>query len=142
MMAVNTRHARPGEEQDLERVDDLARRGDVERIALIHEAVAHDRCLIAEDGQVIGYAVLAPRHFFGRDFLELVVVHEDQRRRGVGRALITAVVEAGNTPRVFSSTNESNAAMRSLFASEGWTCSGQLDGLDDDDPEVVYFIDR
>lgn len=141
-MPVSTRHADPGEEQDLEHLDDVARRGGVERIALIHDAVAGGRCLIAEDGQVIGYAVLTPRHFFDRDFLELVVVHEDHRRRGVGRALLAAVIEAANTPRVFSSTIESNIAMRSLFTSEGWVCSGQFDGLDDNDPEVVNFIDK
>jgi hypothetical protein len=43
---------------------------------------------------------------------------------------------------VFSSTNESNAVMRSLFTAEGWTHSGRLDGLDQNDPEVVYFIDQ
>jgi len=32
-------------------------------------------------------------------------------------------------------------AMRSMFASEGWTLSGQLDGLDEHDPELIYYID-
>lgn len=32
--------------------------------------------------------------------------------------------------------------MRSLFTADGWTLSGYLDGLDQNDPEVVYFIDQ
>ena len=28
-----------------------------------------------------------------------------------------------------------------MFMAEGWTLSGQLHGLDEDDPEFVYFID-
>jgi hypothetical protein len=31
--------------------------------------------------------------------------------------------------------------MRALLAVEGWQFSGRLDGLDEDDPELVYFCD-
>lgn len=139
MVQVALRNA---DERDIQELDQLARGGDVERIAFIHEAVARRRCLVAEVDRIIGYAVVAPRHFFARDFVELLVVHEDHRRRGVGRTLLRAVVGRADTPRVFSSTNESNTAMQSLFAAEGWALSGQLLGLDEGDPEVVYFIDR
>jgi hypothetical protein len=43
---------------------------------------------------------------------------------------------------VFSSTNVSNTLMQSVFEAGGWTLSGQLDGLDEQDPELVYFIDQ
>lgn len=141
-MPVVTRPAEPADRRDIEELDVLARAGDVERIAAIREAATSGRCLVAEADQVIGYAVVSPRHFFARDFLELLVVDEDHRRRGAGRALLRAAVARAGTPRVFSSTNESNTAMRSLFAAEGWTLSGRLDGLDDGDPELVYFVDR
>jgi len=29
--------------------------------------------------------------------------------------------------------------MRGLLAREGWTLSGRLTGLDDDDPELVFY---
>jgi ribosomal protein S18 acetylase RimI-like enzyme len=72
----------------------------------------------------------------------LIVVHDASRRRGVGRALLRASVDRAGTARVFSSTNASNVAMQSLFAAEGWTLSGRLDGLDEGDPEIFYFFDR
>ncbi len=117
-MQITVRPAGPADERYLQELDELAREGDVERNAVSHHAVTTHRCLVAESDRIIGYAVVAPRHFFGRDFLELLVVHEDDRRRGAGRALLRAVVDHADTPRIFSSTNESNTAMRSLFAAE------------------------
>ena len=32
--------------------------------------------------------------------------------------------------------------MRELLESNGWSLSGSLDGLDDGDPERIYFFDR
>ncbi len=139
---VRLRLAGDGDQHALQKLDDLARGGEVDRNAFIQEAVSNRRCLLAEDREIVGYVVTAPRHFFDRDFVELLVVHDDYRRRGVGRALLRAAVDRAGTSRVFSSTNESNAAMRSLFTAEGWTLSGRLDGLDQGDPEVVYFIDQ
>lgn len=141
-MEVQLRLARSADEPALRELDDAARAGDADRIALLREAVANGRCLVAEDDRIIGYAVTAPAHFFARDFVELIVVHDAVRRRGVGRALLRAAVDRAGTSRVFSSTNASNEAMKSLFAAEGWTLSGQLDGLDEGDPEIVYFIDQ
>jgi hypothetical protein len=82
-----------------------------------------------------------PGHFYGRDFLDLLFVGEAHRRRGTGRSLLRAVVEGAAT-RVFTSTNASNTAMRSLLASESWSRSGMLVGLDEGDPEHVFFRDR
>jgi hypothetical protein len=44
------------------------------------------------------------------------------------------------TADVFTSTNESNLPMQALLNSEGWVLSGKLVGLDDGDPELVYFL--
>ena len=141
-MHVRLRLAGEADEDALQQLDGLARGGDVERNAFIHEAVTSRRCLVAEGSEVVGYVVTAPGRFFDRDFVELLMVRDASRRRGVGRALLRAAVDRSGTSRVFSSTNESNAAMRALFTAEGWTISGRLDGLDRGDPEVVYFIDQ
>jgi GNAT superfamily N-acetyltransferase len=130
------------DEPGLREVDPLARRGDVERIAFLREAVARGRCLIAETGSIVGFIVSTPRHFFARDFIELLMVRDDVRRLGVGQALLRAAVERAGTSRVFSSANASNTVMQSVFEAGGWTLSGQLDGLDEHDPELVYFIDQ
>jgi GNAT superfamily N-acetyltransferase len=139
---VGLRFAMSSDEPGLRDVDPLARGGDVERIAFLREAVASGRCLIAEAGFIVGFIVSAPRHFFDRDFIELIVVRDDVRRLGVGQALLRAAVERAGTSRVFSSTNVSNTVMQSVFEAGGWTLSGQLDGLDEQDPELVYFIDQ
>lgn len=141
-MEVRLRLAGQADEGALHELDRLARGGDLERIAVIRESVADRRCLVAESNRIVGYAVTAPVHFFARDFVELIVVHDAFRRRGVGRALLRAAVDRAGTARVFSSTNASNEAMQSLFAADGWTLSGQLEGLDEGDPEIVYFIDQ
>ena len=141
-MDVLLRLASDADKQALQQLDALASGGDVARDVLIHEAVANGRCLVAEGRGVAGYVVTASRHFFGCDFIELLVVRDDDRRRGIGRALLRGAVDRAGTSRVFSSTNESNAPMQSLFTAEGWTLSGRLDGLDEGDPEVIYFIDQ
>ena len=58
----------------------------------------------------------------------------------MGSALLRAAVDVATTTTVFTSTNESNAAMRALLARDGWLVSGTLDGLDLGDPEVVYYL--
>jgi hypothetical protein len=50
------------------------------------------------------------------------------------------LVDAG-TSRVFTSTNQSNEAMQALLMSGGWVLSGILVGLDEGDPERVFFHD-
>ena len=94
------------------------------------------------DHGTAGYVVTKERHFYGRDFIDLLVVGESARRHGVGRMLMRTAVGAATTPRVFTSTNESNAPMRALLESEGWSYSGRLEGLDEGDPELVFFLRR
>jgi GNAT superfamily N-acetyltransferase len=94
-----------------------------------------------EAGDVVGYAAIDSRNFFGRDFVDLLYVDLANRRRGIGRRLMEEAVRRSSTPRVFTSTNESNEPMRSLLAADGWVLSGVLDGLDEGDPEWVFFHD-
>ncbi len=93
-------------------------------------------------GPVIGYLALESSGFFGRDFIELVVVQEGHRRQGVGGALVASAFMAAASPTVFTSTNESNAPMRALLERDGWSLSGRLTGLDPNDPELVFFRRR
>jgi GNAT superfamily N-acetyltransferase len=139
---MRLRPARAGDEEEVLRIDSRARAGDLDRTAFLQAAIAKGGCLVAETDDVVGYAVTTPQRFFSRDFIDLLFVQEDSRRRGVGRALLRAAIDHAGTTRVFSSTNESNTPMRSLFSAEGWTMSGRLQSLDEGDPALVYFIDR
>jgi len=121
-------------------VMDPGRLGIPEQIqALIHDQAS---LVAVEHGEIAGFLVLKPGHFYGRDFIDLLFVARRWRRHGTGRALIQAALQNAATSRVFVSTNESNTPMRELLRSEGWTPSGVLTGLDEDDPEHVFFHDR
>ena len=108
----------------------------------IRALVREDGSLVAvEGGQIVGFLALRPGHFYQRDFIDLLFVAPGWRQRGLGRALMRAALQNATTSRVFVSTNESNTPMRHLLHSEGWTPSGILTGLDEGDPEHVFFHD-
>jgi GNAT superfamily N-acetyltransferase len=101
-----------------------------------------DEVLVAlEDGRPVGAALIRHGHFFGRDFLEHMVVLVDARRRGHGRRMLESFAAGAHT-RAFTSTNLSNGPMRRMLETAGFTRCGEVDGLDEDDPEVFYFRDR
>lgn len=139
-MPLAVRLATKGDVDSLLDLDSHARSGDHRRRAAIRRAVEQTSCLIAEQGPIVGYVITLPRHFFDRDFIELLMVGEDVRRNGVGRALLRAAVAAARSDTVFTSTNRSNRAMQHLLEAEGWAYSGELDGLDGDDPELFFYI--
>jgi GNAT superfamily N-acetyltransferase len=89
----------------------------------------------------VGFLGVKPGHFYQRDFIDLLFVATPRRRHGVGRALMRAALHNASPPRVFTCTNESNTPMRELLRGEGWRPSGVLTGLDEGDPEHVFFHD-
>ncbi|MGD0926384.1 MAG: GNAT family N-acetyltransferase [Streptosporangiaceae bacterium] len=105
--------------------------------------MAASECRVYLDHEVVtGFAIVKPAHFFGRDFVELLMVDPARRRSGTGRALLREALAAAGTAQVFTSTNKSNRPMRALLDAEDWSLSGELDGLDEGDPELVFFKDR
>ena len=123
--------------------DPMAQAGDAQRRTDIETWVSAGFALIAESERtIVGFVVTVPEQFFGRDFVALLIVHPDHRRRGVGTALLDAAVSGAGTSRVFTSTNVSNKPMKALLSSTGWAYSGTVDGLDPGDPEEFYYIDR
>jgi GNAT superfamily N-acetyltransferase len=100
-------------------------------------------CLVfRQDAVVAGFVVIRRAHFFGRDFVELLVVVASLRRTGIGRKLLRAAVAGAASEQVFTSTNMSNHAMRSLLRKEGWSFCGELTGLDEGDPELFFCTVR
>ena len=112
------------------------------RLEEIQALVRDHACLVAaERGEIVGFLALKPGHFYKRDFIDLLFAAPRRRRQGVGRALMRAALRNASTSRVFVSTNDSNMPMRELLRSEGWAPSGVLSGLDEGDPEHVFFHD-
>jgi len=114
--------------------------GDLHRRELIDAAISARHCWVVEkDGGVAGYAILTT-NFFGRDFIDLLFVAPAARRKGIGDALLAAVERARSaTDKLFTSTNESNTAMRALLEQRGYKASGTILNLDPDDPELVFM---
>ena len=111
-----------------------------QRAAQIRAWCGQGDCYLAEEQDVVmGYGVLH-YHFFGCGFIEMLMVGERYRRRGVGQALITALKSHCRYPKLFTSTNRSNLPMQRLLLNAGFVASGQIDNLDDGDPEQVFFI--
>jgi ribosomal protein S18 acetylase RimI-like enzyme len=123
--------------------DYLAARGDRERAEFIRVCLMLGECHVhVANGAVTGFMIVKPAHFFRRDFIELLIVDPALRRSGIGRALLRHALDTAGTSQVFTSTNTSNHPMRSLLQSEGWSFSGKLDGLDQGDPEMVFYKTR
>ena len=134
------RRAIPGDVDGILRIDNDAAQGDQGRADFLRRCLDLGECLVYLDrGSVAGFAVVRPAHFFGRDFVELLMVDPARRRGGIGRNLLRAALAAAGTEQVFTSTNTSNQPMRSLLRAEGWSFSGELDGLDEGDPELVFY---
>lgn len=147
-MPTRIRPATPHDAPAVGEVDPLALGADLARATLVEDALHGRRdnlCLVAPAGEgprLAGFVVLRHGHFFGRDFVDLLVVAAAARRQGIGSALLAAAVGAGVSDRVFTSTNRSNVGMRALLAGQGWEISGSLGGLDADDDEIVAWTPR
>ncbi len=111
---------------------------DAHRAALVPELLKFAMSWIAEvDGAAVGYAIVSKR-FFSRPFVELLAIAPASRRLGLGTALMARCESAHDGDVLFTSTNESNAAMRALLAKAGYQASGIIYNLDPGDPELVF----
>ncbi|WP_312238911.1 GNAT family N-acetyltransferase [Stenotrophomonas sp.] len=137
---VHFRLARADDLPSLIGIDSVAA-DDPRRAGLLQQWVAARHChLLLLDARVAAYGVLH-HHFFDSGFIEMLMVGKEFRRRGLGKALLQHLVSRCERPRLFTSTNASNAPMHALLARNGFIASGQIDNLDPGDPEKVLFRD-
>ena len=134
---VELRRIGPGDVDALA-VADPRLAADAAQRAHVGELLASDLSWAAfEGGRPVGFAIVT-RHFYGFPFVDLLVVAEAARRRGIGAALMARCEAAHRADRIFTSTNESNAPMRALLGREGWSPCGVIHYLDPGDPELVF----
>jgi GNAT superfamily N-acetyltransferase len=95
--------------------------------------------LVAEEaGHPIG--VIAFRSdWFQCTFVSLISVREDRRRQGVARELFRAVESMSPSPRLFSSTEETNAAAIKMHTALGFVPSGHIDNLPQGYRELLFY---
>ena len=109
------------------------------RAAFIRRSITSRNCYVATADEItIGYAVLE-YSFYENGFIAMLYVHPAYRRAGVGTELVRHLERLCRTPKLFTSTNQSNAAMQSLLEKLGYAPSGVINNLDEGDPELVYF---
>lgn len=110
-----------------------------QRCEAIRRRIEQKICFVLRrEGKIAGYGVLH-YHFFGCGFIELLMVDPALRGQGVGSALLTALQQQCRTEKLFTSVNTSNTGMQALLLRQGFVLSGQVDNLDDGDPELFYF---
>jgi GNAT superfamily N-acetyltransferase len=107
--------------------------------AFIKSHLERHHLIVADsDERIVGF--LAYRiDWFQCTFVSLVVVREDFRRRGIAREMFKAVEAMSPTPRLFSSTEETNAVSIRMHAALGFAPSGHIDNLPQGSRELIFY---
>lgn len=136
---LQIRAAQPADVDLVRALDPLAAPGN-DRHRDIGAWIERGDCHVAErDGTVAGYLVMAT--FLQRPFIELVVVAEPHRRRGIASALVRHASDLARAAELWTSTNRSNMPMRALLSNLGFVLTGRVDNRDPGDPEL-FFVRR
>ncbi len=96
-----------------------------------------DMHIVLIDGEFAG-SVITDMQLWGRGFVWLLWVEPGFRRRGIATALMGHAEKLASPPRLFTSTQSSNTASQRLFEGLGYERSGQLEKMDDTNPELFY----
>ncbi len=117
---------------------DALMRADRDRMHLIQSSIEKRLCWLAADNdEVLGFILLGD--FLGQGFVPLLVVAAADRRRGIGRRLLSEAERQCTRPKLFVSCNRSNLPAQELFESCGFEASGQVANFDEGDDELFYF---
>jgi GNAT superfamily N-acetyltransferase len=101
-------------------------------------AERHHLLVAKKDREVVG--VIAYRtDWFQCTYVALVCVHRDHRRRGIAQALFQRVEQMSFSPRIFSSTEETNAVSIRMHTALGFTPSGYIDNLPQGYRELIFY---
>jgi len=115
---------------------------ELKREEKITKAISNQECfIILTDNIAVGF-VLVDYRFFDQAWIELIIIGEKYRRRGIGEKVFDLICKQSKTKKVFTSTNSSNIPMQKALAKSGFTFAGKIDGLDDGDPELFYYKKR
>lgn len=106
---------------------------------LLKAALDRQQLLVASDaGDVVGFLVYLS-DWFNCTLVSLVVVKPDRRRKGIARSLYRAVEAESRSPRLFSSTDETNAVSIQMHSALGFAPSGYIDNLPQGYRELLFY---
>ena len=105
----------------------------------VRSHVERHHLLIAEDDEgVLGF-IAYRTDWFQCTFVTLVSVDAEHRKRGIARALYRAVEDMSPSPRVFSSTEETNPVAIQMHTALGYAPSGHIDNLPQGYRELLFY---
>ena len=107
--------------------------------AFIRSHFERHHLVVAEaNGDIVG--LLAYRtDWFQCTFVTLVVVAESFRRKGIAREFFKSVEVISPTPRLFSSSEETNSVSIRMHMALGFTPSGHIDNLPQGTRELLFY---
>lgn len=118
---------------------DKDRHIELKRTKQIAKAISNKECFIVFLGdKAIGF-VLFDYRFFGNGWIELIIIDEKYRGKGIGGQVFDLICKHCRADKLFTSTNSSNLPMQKSLTKVGFTFAGKLDGLDEGDPELFYY---
>ena len=105
----------------------------------ITKAISNQECfIILADKLEVGFVIFDYR-FFDQGWIELIIIDEEYRGKGISGKVFDLICEQCKTNKVFTSTNSSNTRMQSALAKANFSLAGEINGLDDGDPELFYY---
>jgi GNAT superfamily N-acetyltransferase len=107
--------------------------------AFVKSHLERHHLIVAEAAaEVVGF--LAYRtDWFQCTFIGLVVVREDYRRKGIAREFFRSAEAISPSPRLFSSTEETNVASIRMHTALGFVPSGHIDNLPQGTRELLFY---
>lgn len=120
---------------DLDKVEHIA----LNRKEKITKAILEEECfIILASDRAVGFIIFDYR-FFDLGWIELIILDEKYRGKGIGGRAMDLVCKQCKTNKVFTSTNNSNIQMQKALGKVGFSFAGKIDGLDEGDPELFYY---
>ncbi|OSX96221.1 GNAT family N-acetyltransferase [Bacillus nitratireducens] len=116
--------------------------GDDSRRDYTKHTIDEGRCIIVKEDNSISGFLTYDTNFFGCTFLSLIIVSPAKRRQGYASSLISYMLTHSPTQKIFSSTNESNESMQTVFNANGFVRSGMIENLDEGDPEIIFYTKK
>ena len=112
---------------------------ELKREEKITKAIYDEECfLILVENIAVGFVIFDYR-FFDQGWIELIVIDEEYRGKGIGGKVFDLLCKKCETSKIFTSTNNSNTPMQKALTKADFSFSGKLNGLDEGDPELFYY---
>jgi RimJ/RimL family protein N-acetyltransferase len=90
----------------------------------IIKAISDEECfIILADNKEVGI-IIFDYLFFDQGWIELIIIEEKYRGKGIGGRAIELICKKCKTNKVFTSTNSSNIQMQKVLTKIGFTFAG------------------